>query len=228
MMKAAIAMPACTQVIMDPATGRSRGYGFVRFGSEEDRDRALKEMNGVFISTRPVRVSLATSKKPGEMGGAGGSSAPRPAGGSGGAGEYIATGDDPNNTTIFLGNLSPYVTEELLRSTFARFGEIVYTKIPPGKGCGFVQFTDRRTAEYAMSEMQGQYVGSSPVRISWGKTSTKTPGAGAAGTAGRPAAAVGAYPGYGGYDASAYQYGAYDPYGMAYSGYGDPYAVSCT
>ncbi len=37
---------------MDPATGRSKGYGFVRFMSEQERDRALNEMNGVFVGSR--------------------------------------------------------------------------------------------------------------------------------------------------------------------------------
>ncbi len=35
-----------TQVIADTATGRSKGYGFVRFAVEAERDRALNEMNG--------------------------------------------------------------------------------------------------------------------------------------------------------------------------------------
>lgn len=51
------------QVITDPLTSRSKGYGFVRFGSEAERDRALGEMSGHFISNRPIRVSLATAKK---------------------------------------------------------------------------------------------------------------------------------------------------------------------
>ena len=51
------------QVITDPVTGRSKGYGFVRFGSESERDRALGEMAGHLISNRPIRVSIATAKK---------------------------------------------------------------------------------------------------------------------------------------------------------------------
>ncbi|OIW26856.1 hypothetical protein CONLIGDRAFT_683805 [Coniochaeta ligniaria NRRL 30616] len=43
---------------------------------------------------------------------------------------------DPNNTTVFVGGLSGYVTEDELRPFFQGFGEITYVKIPPGKGCG--------------------------------------------------------------------------------------------
>ena len=63
---------------------------------------------------------------------------------------------DTNNTTLFIGALSSSVTEEDLRSFFGRFGDIVYTKIPAGKGCGFVQYVNRPSAELAMQQMQGQ------------------------------------------------------------------------
>ena len=51
------------QVITDPLTGRSKGYGFVRFGNEAERDRSLTEMSGHVINSRPIRVSIATAKK---------------------------------------------------------------------------------------------------------------------------------------------------------------------
>lgn len=37
---------------------------------------------------------------------------------------------DPTNTTLFIGGLSGGVTEEQLRAAFARFGDIIYVKIP--------------------------------------------------------------------------------------------------
>ncbi len=37
------------QVILDPLTNRSKGYGFVRFGSETERDSALSTMNGLQV-----------------------------------------------------------------------------------------------------------------------------------------------------------------------------------
>jgi RNA recognition motif. (a.k.a. RRM, RBD, or RNP domain) len=63
---------------------------------------------------------------------------------------------DPSNTTLFIGGLSAGVTEDSLRAVFQRFGDIVYVKIPPGKGCGFVQFLGRANAEHAMAQMNGQ------------------------------------------------------------------------
>ena len=43
----------------------------------------------------------------------------------------VGTADfDPTNTTLFIGGLSGGVTEEQLRAAFARFGDIIYVKIP--------------------------------------------------------------------------------------------------
>ncbi|XP_075504273.1 polyadenylate-binding protein RBP47-like [Primulina tabacum] len=52
------------KVVVDSSIGRPKGYGFVKFGDENDRSQALPEMNGVCCSSRPMRVGVATPKKP--------------------------------------------------------------------------------------------------------------------------------------------------------------------
>jgi RNA recognition motif-containing protein len=44
---------------------------------------------------------------------------------------------------IFIGNLDPNVTEEELRQICMQLGDLIYVKIPVGKGCGFVQYVSR-------------------------------------------------------------------------------------
>jgi RNA recognition motif-containing protein len=149
------------QVITDATTARSKGYGFVRFASEVERDRALNEMNGHFLSNRPIRVSLATARKNALPGGTAIPQLPHP------------SDFDPTNTTLFIGGLSSQVSEDQLRAVFARFGDIIYVKIPQGKGCGFVQFVLRTSAERAMMSMNGQVLGNSAIRISWGRSSSR-------------------------------------------------------
>ena len=51
------------KVVVDANSGRSKGYGFVRFGDENERTRAMTEMNGVYCSSRPMRIGVATPKK---------------------------------------------------------------------------------------------------------------------------------------------------------------------
>lgn len=51
------------KVVVDANSGRSKGYGFVRFGDENERTRAMTEMNGAYCSSRPMRIGVATPKK---------------------------------------------------------------------------------------------------------------------------------------------------------------------
>ena len=50
------------KLIIDPGTGVSRGYAFARFGSEDERTRAIEELNGTHICGRPIRVTVAASR----------------------------------------------------------------------------------------------------------------------------------------------------------------------
>ena len=50
------------KIMSDPISGMSRGYGFVRFADEQDQQKALQEMQGVYCGNRPMRISTATPK----------------------------------------------------------------------------------------------------------------------------------------------------------------------
>ena len=52
------------KVVNDRTTGRSKGYGFVRFADESEQIRAMTEMNGQYCSSRPMRTGPAANKKP--------------------------------------------------------------------------------------------------------------------------------------------------------------------
>ncbi|KAE9986492.1 hypothetical protein EG327_004276 [Venturia inaequalis] len=205
--------PSCksAKIMSDPISGLSRGYGFVRFTEEGEQQRALTEMQGVYCGNRPMRISTATPKN--KSGAAAGGPGPMamhtqqpgmnpmygnmnpmgapPMGFYGAAQQPMNQFTDPNNTTVFVGGLSGYVTEDELRSFFQGFGEITYVKIPPGKGCGFVQFVQRHAAEMAINQMQGYPIGNSRVRLSWGRSQNNS---GPAGTPYRPAPPPPVYP----------------------------------
>ncbi|KAI1300738.1 hypothetical protein EDD11_005961 [Mortierella claussenii] len=176
------------KIMTDPSTGLSRGYGFVRFGDETEQQRALQEMQGVYCGSRPIRVSLATPKNKAPMGGMSSMGA---AVNMNGGMAMASTGygymppaptspqhtlnqfTDPNNTTVFVGGLSGVTHEDELRNAFAAYGDITYVKIPPGKGCGFVQFVHRQSAEMAINQLNGYQIGSSRVRLSWGRAQSE-------------------------------------------------------
>ncbi|XP_062199631.1 polyadenylate-binding protein RBP47-like [Phragmites australis] len=144
------------KVVIDANTGRSKGYGFVRFGDDKEKTHAMTEMNGVYCSTRPMRIGPATPRKSSGTSGSAGSSA-------------RSDGGDLTNTTVFVGGLDPNVNEEVLRQTFSQYGEISSVKIPVGKQCGFVQFAQRKNAEDALQGLNGSIIGKQTVRLSWGR-----------------------------------------------------------
>ncbi|CAK9171586.1 unnamed protein product [Ilex paraguariensis] len=159
------------KVVVDSNTGRSKGYGFVRFGDENERSRAMTEMNGMYCSSRPMRVGVATPKKqstqqqyPSQALILAGGYAP-----SGATSESSQSNGDSSNTTIFVGGLSSEITDEELRQSFVPYGEIISVKIPTGKGCGFVQFVNRSSAEDAIQSLNGAVIGKQTVRLSWGR-----------------------------------------------------------
>ena len=50
------------KVITDRETGRSRGFGFVEMGSDEDAKKAIQGLNGKEIEGRSMSVSVAKEK----------------------------------------------------------------------------------------------------------------------------------------------------------------------
>lgn len=51
-----------SQVIIDRATNRSRGFGFVEMSSDQDAEAAIKKLNGRDIKGRPIRVNEAQAR----------------------------------------------------------------------------------------------------------------------------------------------------------------------
>ncbi|MBA0853793.1 hypothetical protein Goshw_022010 [Gossypium schwendimanii] len=131
------------KVVTDPNTGRSKGYGFVKFSDETERNRAMTEMNGVYCSTRAMRISAATPKKTtGFQQQYAVAKAVYP------ALAYTATtmpvlppDNDQTNTTV----------SEAYTSCF--------------RLC-------RNSAEEAIRRMQGQMIGQQAVQITWGRIPT--------------------------------------------------------
>ncbi|KHG17307.1 Polyadenylate-binding RBP47 [Gossypium arboreum] len=130
------------KVVIDSNTGRSKGYGFVRFGDENERSKAMTEMNGVYCSSRPMRISVATPKK--AFGYQQQYYSQGRQASNGAVEQGLHSHNDSNNATIFVGGLDSDVSDDDLRQPFSQFGEIISVKIPLGKGCGFVLFANRQ------------------------------------------------------------------------------------
>ncbi|KAL9274017.1 Glycine-rich RNA-binding protein 2, mitochondrial-like protein, partial [Drosera capensis] len=57
------------RVIVDRDSGRSRGFGFVNFTTEESASSAMNAMDGQELDGRNIRVSFANERPPGSRGG---------------------------------------------------------------------------------------------------------------------------------------------------------------
>lgn len=168
------------QVMIEPTSGQSYGYGIVRFSDQSTHQRALTEMNGQVLNYKPITVAEAPAHAGDQevhewaaaqqaAAAAAAAAAARPASG------ITAANFMPGEiVTVFVGNLAPGITEEELRSHFGYFGEIVSCRIPgeQSRPCGFVEFADAHAAEAAITQMNGQQLGDRRLRCEWGKSRT--------------------------------------------------------
>jgi len=125
-------------VVSDRLTRASRGYGFVKFATEENARRAIEMMDGVIIDKEKVPdakpIHVAVSKPP------------------------------KVEVNLYVGNLLGTVKQEDLMAEFSRFGTIVDCNIPldratgMGKGFGFVKLDCKSAANEAIEALNGTVV----------------------------------------------------------------------
>ena len=77
-----------TNMMMDRATGKPRGFGFVTMGSPEEAQKAIAGLNGKDLGGRALTVNVARPKEERSGGGGGGR------GGYGGGGRSGSGGRD--------------------------------------------------------------------------------------------------------------------------------------
>lgn len=138
------------RVMMERATGKSRGYGYVDFESKTYADKALAELQGHEIDGRPINLDLSTGK-------------PKPSGQNDRAKKY---GDVPSapSDTLFVGNLSFNAERNKLFEVFGEYGTVVSCRVPTHpdtqqpKGFGYVQFLSVEEAQGAMNALNGEYI----------------------------------------------------------------------
>jgi len=77
-------------IITDRMSGRSKGFGFVEFSSDDEAEKAINEMNGKEVEGRALTVNEARPMEPrrrefggGDRRGGGGGGSRRPGGGGG-------------------------------------------------------------------------------------------------------------------------------------------------
>ena len=75
-----------TNLMMDRATGRLRGFAFITMGSPEEAQKAIDAMNGKELGGRALTVNIARPREERAPGGGGGGGRRDFRGGGGGGG----------------------------------------------------------------------------------------------------------------------------------------------
>lgn len=124
--------------------GKSRGFGFVHFETEESAENAISKVNGMLLNDRMVFVGRFVPRKDREK---------------------IIGERAKKFTNVFVKNFGDEVkTDEQLKDMFKEFGEILSAKVAKddeqddskSRGFGFVAFETAEAAEKAVDAMNGK------------------------------------------------------------------------
>jgi len=150
----------CTdaRVMWDPSSHRSRGYGFVSFRVQQDAEKAIREMNGQFVGSRPVRVNWAAQRQPAIHYARNVMMMPPHA-----APQAVA------QRTVYIGNIGPEVTQHMLTAKLQEVAPVQEMRFTPEKGYAFVGLQSHEEAVRIIQRLNGLQLGSKPLKVAWGK-----------------------------------------------------------
>ncbi|KAJ5902056.1 hypothetical protein N7495_002584 [Penicillium taxi] len=168
------------RVMWDMKTGRSRGYGFVAFRDRNDADKALNAMDGEWLGSRAIRCNWANQKGQPSISqqqamAAMGMTPTTPFGHhhfpTQGVQSYdMVVQQTPQwQTTCYVGNLTPYTTQNDLVPLFQNFGYVLETRLQADRGFAFVKIDSHENAAMAICQLNGYNVNGRPLKCSWGK-----------------------------------------------------------
>lgn len=168
------------RVMWDMKTGRSRGYGFVAFRDRGDAEKALSSMDGEWLGSRAIRCNWANQKGQPSISQqqamtAIGMTPTTPFGHhhfpTHGVQSYdMVVQQTPQwQTTCYVGNLTPYTTQNDLVPLFQNFGYVVETRFQSDRGFAFVKMDTHENAAMAICQLSGYNVNGRPLKCSWGK-----------------------------------------------------------
>lgn len=165
------------RVMWDMKTGRSRGYGFVAFRERADAEKALSTMDGEWLGSRAIRCNWANQKGQPSVSqqaamAAMGMTPTTPYGHhhfpTHGVQSYdmIVTQTPQWQTTVYVGNLTPYTTQNDLVPLFQNFGYVVETRFQADRGFAFVKMDSHENAAIAICQLSGYNVNGRPLKCS--------------------------------------------------------------
>ncbi|KAG9457308.1 hypothetical protein H6P81_001816 [Aristolochia fimbriata] len=168
------------RVMWDQKTGRSRGFGFVSFRNQQDAQGAINDLNGKWLGSRQIRCNWATkgASSNDEKHNSDAKSVVELTNGTSEDGQEISNEDAPENnpqyTTVYVGNLAPEVSQLELHRHFHALGAgvIEEVRVQRDKGFGFVRYSTHAEAALAIQLGTGRYICGKLIKCSWGSKPT--------------------------------------------------------
>ncbi|KAL3839731.1 hypothetical protein ACJIZ3_024322 [Penstemon smallii] len=131
---------SCKVVTSDD--GKSKGYGFVQFESENSAVAAMEKLNGSTVGGKQMYVGKFVKKS-----------------------DRVVPSHEAKYTNLYIKNIDIDVSEEILREKFSQYGKIVSLVISKdengaSRGFGFVNFENPDDAKRAVEALHGSQLGS--------------------------------------------------------------------
>lgn len=155
------------KIMKDSTTGKSKGFGFIKFNSNSAQQAALKNMNGTIMNGTAIKVGLtASTSANGTLNG------PLPT---------IDTSKiqlpqsqppmncftDPNNTTIKVKGIRGQLTTTEILNYFESFGKIVYHNNTINDEGIMIRYLLRNDAERAILHMNNSKIKDCHLSVNW-------------------------------------------------------------
>lgn len=163
-------------VVVDPATKRSRGYGFVTFADAEDAEKAKEEFNSSVFEGTKIKVEVAEPRHrdvEGQVVHGHKKSQPSAAAAGAKARREKQRSEGQKPPKLIVRNLPWTIKEpEQLAVLFRSYGKVKHATIPKQKsgllaGFGFVVLRGRKNAEKALAGVNGKEIEGRTLAVDW-------------------------------------------------------------
>jgi len=122
------------KVVREKGSMKSMGYGFVKFNSPADAQRAIAGLSGQKFENKTLKVCVAVARP---------------------------QGSNTKNTNLYVAGLEPHVTSEELQSFFQAYGKVTESKVlvdpvtKQSRCVGFARFETQEEADGAIAGLNG-------------------------------------------------------------------------
>jgi RNA recognition motif-containing protein len=152
-----------SKIMIDQGTGKSLGYGFVRFNNSASSRKAIRSMNGFRLSNKRLLCKLANTS---------------PSSFSTEYNKHPLLNNQTPSDNLYIKPLLKDTTEDDLRKLFSKYGNIMECKVMIDRNTGlsrqigFVRYENAEHAKYAIEEMNNYklYPSAPPLTVKYADT----------------------------------------------------------